>query len=201
MPDRLTADATGITQAAELLRNGALVAFPTDTVYGIGCRASDPQAVERLFAAKRRPSDKAIPWLIGSLEDAVARGFSADAKVRDAAAHFWPGGLTIVLPGADGASSQAFRMPNHPVPLALVAAAGPLATSSANRSGEPETLDADEVAIAFADSDQPAATIDGGPVPGGVASSVLDMTGERPRLLREEALSRSELEAVIGPID
>lgn len=201
MPDRLTADATGIARAAELLRNGALVAFPTDTVYGIGCRASDPQAVERLFAAKRRGSDKAIPWLIGSLEEAVALGFSVDDKVRDVAARFWPGGLTIVLPGVDGASGQAFRIPNHAVPLALVAAAGPLATSSANRSGEPETLDADEVAIAFADSEEPAATIDGGPVRGGVASSVLDMTGERARLVREGALSRSELEAVIGPID
>jgi tRNA threonylcarbamoyl adenosine modification protein (Sua5/YciO/YrdC/YwlC family) len=201
MPDRLTADATGIAQAAELLRNGALVAFPTDTVYGIGCRAGDPEAVERLFTAKRRESEKAIPWLIGSLEEAVALGFSADRRVRDVATRFWPGGLTIVLPGADGASGQAFRIPNHPVPLALVASAGPLATSSANRSGEPETLDADEVAVAFADSDQPTATIDGGPVPGGVASSVLDMTGERPRLLREGALSRSELEAVIGPID
>jgi L-threonylcarbamoyladenylate synthase len=201
MPDRLAADATGIAQAAELLRHGALVAFPTDTVYGIGCRADDPQATERLFAAKRRAPDKAIPWLIGSLDEAVALGFMAGGKVRDAAVRFWPGGLTIVLPGANGRSGQAFRVPDHRVPLALVAAVGPLATSSANRSGEPETLDADEVAIAFADSDEPAATIDGGPVPGGVASSVLDMTGERPRLVREGALSRSELEAVIGPID
>ncbi|HLA65257.1 MAG TPA: L-threonylcarbamoyladenylate synthase [Candidatus Saccharimonadales bacterium] len=201
MPDRLAANATGIAMAANLLRGGALVAFPTDTVYGIGCRADDPQATERLFAAKRRAPDKAIPWLIGSLDEAVALGFIADGKVRDAAARFWPGGLTIVLPGVDGEPGQAFRIPDHPVPLALVAAVGPLATSSANRSGEPETLDADEVAIAFADSDEPAATIDGGPVPGGLASSVLDMTGERPRLVREGALSRSELEAVIGPID
>jgi len=201
MPDRLAADATGIARAAELLRQGALVAFPTDTVYGIGCRADDPQAIERLFAAKRRAPDKAIPWLITSLEEAVAIGFVADEVIRDLAAHFWPGGLTTVLPSAANASGQAFRIPDHSVPLALVAAAGPLATSSANRSGEPETLDADEVAIAFADSDEPAATVDGGPVPGGVASSVLDMTGERPRLLREGALSRSELEAVIGPID
>ncbi|MDP9250198.1 MAG: L-threonylcarbamoyladenylate synthase [Chloroflexota bacterium] len=201
MPDRLAADATGIAQAADLLRKGALVAFPTDTVYGIGCRAADPQATERLFGAKRRAPDKAIPWLIGSLDEAVALGFVVDDRVREVAARFWPGGLTIVLPGAGGAPGQAVRIPDHPVPLALVAAVGPLATSSANRSGEPETLDADEVAIAFADSDEPTATIDGGPVPGGVASSVLDMTGERPRLLREGALSRSEIEAVIGPID
>jgi L-threonylcarbamoyladenylate synthase len=201
VPDRLAADATGIAVAADLLRKGALVAFPTDTVYGIGCRAADPKAIERLFAAKRRAPDKAIPWLIGSLEEAIALGFVVDVKVREVAARFWPGGLTIVLPGAGEASGQAFRIPDHPVPLALVAAAGPLATSSANRSGEPETLDADEVAIAFADSDEPAATIDGGPVPGGVPSSVVDMTGERPRLAREGALSRSELEAVIGPID
>lgn len=201
MPDRLAADAVGIARAAELLRAGELVAFPTDTVYGLGCRAGDPVALERLFAAKRRPTDRAVPMLIGSVGEAAARGFTVDERATALAARFWPGGLTLVLPSIEGAHSQAFRIPDHPVTLALLAAAGPLSVTSANRSGEPDTLDADDVAIAFADADEPAATVDGGRVPGGIASSVLDLAGERPRLLRDGPVSRTELESTIGPID
>ncbi len=201
MPDRLRADPAGIARAAELLAAGEIVAFPTDTVYGIGCRAGDPAALERLFVAKRRPADRAIPLLIGSLSDAATRGFTVDERATALAARFWPGGLTLVLPGVEGEASQAFRIPDHPVAQALVAAAGPLAVTSANRSGEPETLDADDVAIAFADADEPIATIDGGRVPGGIASTVLDLTGTRPRLLREGPVSGAEIESTVGPID
>ena len=201
MPDRLLPDDAGIARAAELLRVGELVAFPTDTVYGIGCRAGDPTALERLFAAKRRPPEKAVPWLIASFEQVGAHGFVADERASRLAERFWPGALTLVLPSADGTETQAFRIPDHSVALALLVAAGPLAVSSANRSGEPETLDADDVAVAFADSDEPAATLDGGRVPGGVASTVLDLAGPKARLLREGALSRAEIEGLIGPID
>jgi L-threonylcarbamoyladenylate synthase len=201
MGDRLVPDSDGIARAARLLVEGGLVAFPTDTVYGLGCAAGDPAALQRLFAAKRRPPERAIPLLITSLEEATGLGYRADASARELAARFWPGGLTIVLAHAMEGPSQAFRVPDHPVALGLIGAAGPLATSSANRSGEPETLDADEVEVAFADSDEVAAVLDGGPVPGGIASSVLDMSGERPRLVRDGALPRAELEAVIGPID
>ncbi len=128
-------------------------------------------------------------------------GYVADDRAARLASRFWPGGLTLVLPSATGGSSQAFRAPNHQITLALLAEAGPLATSSANRSGEPETLDADDVLIAFADGDEPHAVVDGGRVPGGVASTVLDLSGERPRLLREGAVARGEIEALIGPID
>jgi L-threonylcarbamoyladenylate synthase len=201
MADRLTADAAGIARAADLLRAGQLVAFPTDTVYGIGARAGDPATLERIFAAKRRDPEKAVAWLVASRVDVGAAGFRVDDRVLQLAKRFWPGALTLVLAAVDGSATQAFRIPAHDVALALLAAAGPLAVSSANRSGEPETLDADDVAIAFADSEEPYAIVDGGPVPGGVASSVLDLSGPRARLLREGAVSRAEIEGVIGPID
>jgi len=201
MPDRLSPDAEGIGRAAALLRDGELVAFPTDTVYGLACRVGDADALARLFAAKRRPAEKAIPWLVRSLPDALALGYVADPRARRLAERFWPGALTLVLAAADGSGSQAFRVPDHSVSLALLAATGPLAVSSANRSGEPETRDVDDVLVAFADSDEPSAIVDGGRIGGGIASSVLDLSGPRARLVREGALPRAELEQVIGPID
>jgi L-threonylcarbamoyladenylate synthase len=201
MADRLAADAAGIARAADLLRAGELVAFPTDTVYGIGARAGDPATLERIFAAKRRDPEKAVAWLVASRVEVSAAGFRVDDRALQLAERFWPGALTLVLAAVDGSATQAFRIPAHDVALALLAAAGPLAVSSANRSGEPETLEADDVASAFADSEEPYAILDGGPVPGGVASSVLDLSGPRARLLREGAVSRAEIEGVIGPID
>jgi len=200
MADKLAADAAGIARAAELLRAGELVAFPTDTVYGIGCRTGDEAALSRIYAAKRRDPEKAVPWLIGSM-GALGAGFRADDRAARLAERFWPGAVTLVLPASDGTGTQAFRVPAHDVALALLAATGPLAVTSANRSGEPETLDADDVSIAFADSNEPSAILDGGRVPGGVASTVVDLSGPVARLLREGAVSRAEIEAVIGPID
>lgn len=200
MADKLVADADGIARAAELLRDGELVAFPTDTVYGIGCRTGDDAALARIYAAKRRDPEKAVPWLVGSMA-AVGAGFLVDDRAARLAERFWPGAVTLVLPASDGLATQAFRVPAHDVALALLAAAGPLAVTSANRSGEPETLDADDVSIAFADSEEPSAILDGGRVTGGVASSVVDLSGPVARLLREGAVSRAEIEAVIGPID
>ena len=206
--DRLHADADGTRRAAELLLAGGVVAFPTDTVYGIGCRIGDPVALDRLFAAKRRPPEKAVPWLVGSLEQAEAAGVTADERARQLAGAFWPGGLTLVLRAVDqaggdatGQRTQAVRVPDHPVAMALIEVAGPLATSSANRSGEPETWGADDVAIALADAEELDAILDGGEVPGGVASSVVDLSGQTPRLVRDGAIDRARLEEVIGPID
>lgn len=201
MTDRVRADEAGISAAVAVLRDGGLVAFPTDTVYGIGCLARNGEALEAIFVAKRRPPEKRVPLLAASLEQAVERGYLADERSRLLAQRFWPGGLTLVLPsGADG-ESQAFRVPDHPVALALIERAGPLATSSANRSGEPETFEADDVAVAFADTDLLDLILDGGAVPGGVASSVVDLSVEPGRLVREGAIGRAELEAVIGSID
>ncbi len=194
----LAPDEAGIARAAEMLRAGGLVAFPTDTVYGIGCRVGDEAALARLFEAKRRPAERAVPILVASPDHARELGLEIDAG-RALADRFWPGGLTLVLAGAAG--SQAIRIPDHAAALALIAASGPLCTSSANRSGEPETYEANDVLIAFADTDLLDAVLDGGRVPGGVASSVLDLTVHPPRLLREGAISRAELEAAIGPLD
>ena len=201
MADRLPADRPGIARAAELLRSGQLVAFPTDTVYGIGCRSGDEGALARIFAAKRRDPEKAVAWLVATRGTVADSGFRLDDRAAQLVERFWPGALTLVLPALDGPETQAFRVPAHDIALSLLAAAGALAVSSANRSGEPETLDADDVAIAFADSDEPSAILDGGRVPGGVASSVLDLSGSSARLLREGAVSRAEIEGLIGPID
>jgi len=203
--ERLAATPEGLAAAAAVLNGGGLAAFPTDTVYGIGCRADDAEAIARLFAAKRRPVDKQVPILAASLEQAAALGYAVDERVRALAARWWPGPLTIVLsqPTAEAGlpATQAFRVPNHPVALALIERSGPLATSSANRSGEPETYDADDVLVAFADDDLLDAVVDGGRVPGGIASTVIDLAATQVRILREGPITREELAEVIGRID
>jgi L-threonylcarbamoyladenylate synthase len=200
--ERLAATPDGLALAAGLLREGALVAFPTDTVYGIGCRLADDAALDRLFEAKRRPTDKRIPILVASLEQAAELGFTVDDRARSLATAFWPGAVTVILaPARDGGATQAFRAPDHPVALELIARSGALAVTSANRSGEPETYEADDVLIAFADTDLVAAVVDGGRVPGGVASTVLDLTADPPRVLREGPITRERLAEVLGLVD
>jgi L-threonylcarbamoyladenylate synthase len=201
MTERIDSSEDGLAAAAALLREGALVAFPTDTVYGIGCRVGDGEGLDRLFEAKRRPTDKRIPILLSGLGQARELGYLADERVEALASAFWPGPLTLILPDAAGGATQAFRAPDHPVALDLITRSGPLAATSANRSGEPETYEADDVLVAFADTELLAAVVDGGRVPGGVASTVLDTTGERPRILRPGPVTREDLAAVVGHVD
>ena len=138
-----------------------MVAFPTDTVYGVGVAASQPDRLDALFALKRRPPDRRIPMLVIGLVQASDMGATVDARARALADRFWPGALTIVLPLGD--ETQAFRAPDHEVALALIGAAGPLLATSANISDQPDTLGADEVLIAFAtQQDELAAVVDGG---------------------------------------
>jgi L-threonylcarbamoyladenylate synthase len=196
--ERLTANDEGISRAADLLRGGGLVAFPTDTVYGVACSWDRPDRLPALFDLKRRPVEKRIPVLVASLEEAVAAGWAADDRAHRLSARFWPGPLTLVLPSAGLGESQAFRAPDHPVALALIQAAGPLLATSANLSGEPETLDAAEVLVAFAtQSEGLDAVIDGGHVPGGVASTVLDLTVTPARVVREGPIPREDLAEVV----
>jgi L-threonylcarbamoyladenylate synthase len=194
--DVLPATPEGIARAAELLRSGAVVAFPTDTVYGVGVDGAQPVLLPTLFELKRRPLDRRIPMLVADLDQVVDAGWEIDERARSVADRFWPGALTLVLPGA--AETQAFRAPDHPVALALVRTAGPIFATSANISNQPDTLGADEVLIAFAtDQDGLAAVLDGGPVPGGVASTVIDLSVTPTRVLREGPITRSQLAEVV----
>ena len=197
MTDRLAPSDAGIARAAELLRDGELVAFPTDTVYGVAVAASRADRIEAVFELKRRPPDRRIPMLVAGMAQAVDAGWVADDRAHALADRFWPGALTLVLPGAAG-ETQAFRAPDHPVALALIRAAGPLLATSANRSDESDTLGADDVLIAFAmEQDALAAVVDGGEVPGGVASTVLDLSVTPAHVLREGPITAAQLAEVV----
>jgi len=187
----IPADATGLACAAEVLRAGGIVAFPTDTVYGVGAHAFLPHAVQRLYTAKVRPPDKAIPLLIAdaSLLPYVAQEIPPIAC--ELAARFWPGALTLVMRRTAmvsdeitaGGDTVGVRAPDHPVAQALLRLLNvPLATTSANLSGQPPAITAQEV-LAQLDG-QIDLLLDGGPCPGGVASTVLDVTTSPPRVLR-----------------
>ena len=204
MTDRLPAPDDGLRRAAELLQDGALVAFPTDTVYGLGCAASRRDAIDAIFALKRRPTDRLIPMLVAGLDDLDSESWDVDERATALAGAFWPGALTLVIPSAHAGPSQAFRAPDHPVALALIRATGPLYTTSANVSDEPDTLDADDVLIAFAtQGDALSAVVDGGRVPGGVASTVLDLSVTPATLLREGPIGREQLARIVDlqPVD
>jgi L-threonylcarbamoyladenylate synthase len=196
--DLLPSTAEGMTAAAALLRGGSVVAFPTDTVYGVGVAASHPERIQALFALKDRPPEKRIPILVADLSQAEADGWVADERAHRLADRFWPGALTLVLPDMTGTETQAFRAPDHPVALELIRTAGPIFATSANVSDQPDTLGADEVLIAFATrQDALAAVVDGGAVPGGVASTVIDLSGSSARVLREGPISREQLAEVV----
>ena len=205
MTDVLPPTAEGIARAAELLREGAVVAFPTDTVYGVGVDGARPDLLPALFELKRRPLDRRIPMLIADLSQAKLAGWEPDARAEALAARFWPGALTLVLPWCPDlppdpliGESQAFRAPDHALALALIAETGPIFATSANISDQPDTLGADDVLIAFAtDQDGLAAVLDGGPVPGGVASTVVDLTVTPARVLREGPISAAQLADVV----
>ena len=200
MTDRLSATPDGLARAAELLDAGQIVAFPTDTVYGVGVAASHPQRVDALFALKARPVDRRIPILVADVAQVVDAGWEVDERARGLADRFWPGALTLVLPRSG--ATQAFRVPDHPVALDLIRRAGPLFATSANVSDEPDTLGADEVLIAFATrQDDLAAVVDGGPVPGGVASTVLDLSVSPARVLRQGPLAVEALRELIEVSD
>ena len=197
MTEMLPPTAEGIARAADLLREGFVVAFPTDTVYGVAVAGSRPDRLEALFELKQRPLDRRIPMLVADLSQATDAGWRADERAVALATRFWPGALTLVLPGEEGAT-QAFRAPDHPVALDLIRVAGPIFATSANVSDQPDTQAADEVLVAFAmEQDGLAAVIDGGQVPGGVASTVVDLSVTPARILRPGPITREQLAEVV----
>lgn len=195
-------DAVGDAVAA--LRSGGLVVLPTDTVHGIAARPDLPLATERLFEAKSRPRELELPVLVPDLASAE-RIAAFDERARTLAGRYWPGPLTLVLP-RDSASSGwdlggdpstiGVRVPRHPLALAVLAITGPLAVTSANRSGEPTPPDCESIVEVFGDA-VGVYLCDDGPL-SGEASTVLDLAHGEPRILREGALSDGELRAAIG---
>jgi L-threonylcarbamoyladenylate synthase len=201
--DRLPPTPDGIARAASILAGGGVVAFPTDTVYGVAVAASRSDRLHALFELKRRPAEKQIPMLVAGLDQVAGAGWLLDERAVALAERFWPGPLTLVLTGAAGpsGSTQGFRVPDHPVALALIGAAGPLLATSANITGEPDTLDAQDVLIAFAtQQDGLAAVVDGGRVPGGAPSTVVDLTVNPARILRAGPVTADDLAAAIDVV-
>jgi L-threonylcarbamoyladenylate synthase len=197
-------DVSGRAAAAEVLRGGGLIALPTDTVYGIAVRLDLPGGIARLFAAKRRPPDKAVMLLLADVGQAAEIGRMTPAATALGQA-FWPGGLTIVVPQRDdvalpsdltgGARTIGLRVPDHPAPRALAAATGPLPTTSANLSGAPEARTAAGILDQLGDAVD--LVLDGGEAHGGPASTVVDCSTDEPRILRVGAVAAARIAAVL----
>jgi L-threonylcarbamoyladenylate synthase len=183
--------ASGFRRAVALLRAGQLVAFPTDTVYGVGAVIWNRMAIRQLYGAKLRPSDKAIPVLLASAVDLPLVACDLSHSALRLAERFWPGPLTMVVPRAPavpdevsaGGATVAVRVPDHELARALIVAAGaPLAATSANLSGQPSPVTAQEVATQL--GGRIPLVLDGGPCPGGIASTVVDLSGPELVILR-----------------
>jgi len=194
----LPANAEAIQTALEILQKGGLVAFPTDTVYGVGALAFDGKAVESIYTAKDRPIEKAIPVLIADAADMEKVGMDIPAVAYQLAARFWPGPLTCIVPkqptlpeAVSATETVGVRVPDHEVARALLRAAGPMAVTSANISGQPSPSTAQEVFAQLGGRID--LIIDGGITPGGVPSTLVDCTGEELKVLREGPISLEEI--------
>ena len=194
---------TAILQAVRALAQGLPIGIPTDTVYGLAVDPFKPGAADRIFAAKRRPRDVNLPLLVSGMDQAMAVSTAVPDLAVELMRRYWPGALTIVIParpdlGADLGEDEltvGVRSPAHPVPLALCAASGPLATTSAKQHGEPPLVTAEQVATSFGDA--VAVVLDGGTCEGS-PSTVVDCTGRQLKLLREGRIPWAELEALAG---
>lgn len=200
----VTGDAgEGVAEAVAALRRGELAVIPTDTVYGVAADAFSPPAVERLLQAKGRGRDVPVPVLVGAWRSIDGLAENVDDRVRRLVETYWPGALTLIVRAAPSLAwdlgqtrgTVAIRMPLHPVALAVLEQTGPLAVSSANRTGQPPATTAAE-ALAQLGS-WVAIYLEAGVVGGGVASSIVDLTGDRPVLRRAGALDVTELRDVL----
>lgn len=193
-----TFDERWLSEALKALRMGQLVAFPTDTVYGLGCDAFNSFAVERLYLCKGRGTEKAIPILVASIEQVSRVSKITDDQLVKIGEAFWPGPLTTIiekhpsLPAAiSSGDTVGVRIPDHPIALELLEAWGPMAVTSANRSSEPNAMDANEV-LAQLDG-QFDLLIDGGRSPGGIPSTVVDCRVSPVEILREGPIKLDQL--------
>ena len=196
----------GIAAAALAVQRGHLVVLPTDTVYGIGADAFDPASVRRLLAAKGRGRDMPPPVLVSAPTTLDALAVGVPSWARALIAELWPGPLTLVCrqqPSlqwdlGDTRGTVAVRMPDHPVALELLSRTGPLAVSSANRTGLPAATDADSAEEMLGDSVE--VTLDAGPTPGAVPSTIVDATGGSARVLRTGGVPPARIEEILAPL-
>lgn len=196
--------ALGITAAVQAVRAGRLVVLPTDTVYGIGCDAFDSHAVSALLEAKGRGREMPVPVLVGSWTTIDGLLLSVPAQTRALVEAFWPGGLSIVVEHAPSLSwdlgytrgTVMLRMPLHPVALEVLREVGPMGVSSANKSGHPATTNVADAQAQLGHS--VAVYLDGGESQHGVASTIVDLTGAVPRILREGAVATEAVAEVLG---
>lgn len=190
-----------IETAKRIIENHGTIAFPTDTVYGIAANAFSPEGIQKIYIAKQRSAEKALPVLIGDLEHLPGLcGFINERTMKIAGA-FWPGALTLILPKGPDIPSDltpyptiGVRMPNHEFTLNLLRETGPLATTSANLSGEPNPTTAQEVYDQL--DGHVDLILDGGPTPGPIASTVIDVSGPELKLLRQGPISLEAIQAV-----
>jgi L-threonylcarbamoyladenylate synthase len=199
-----TQRATGIAAGVSAVKGGRLVVLPTDTVYGIGADAFDPAAVAALLAAKQRGRDMPVPVLVGSWQTIDGLAFAVPDTARELIRAFWPGALSIVVQQApslrwdlgEGRGTVMVRMPLHPVAIELLRDVGPMAVSSANISGRPPAVTADEARDQLGDLVE--VYLDAGPSQQQVASTIVDLTGASPQILREGPVSVTEIADVLG---
>ncbi len=192
-----------IQQALKVLQAGGLVAFPTDTVYGVGALAFDGKAVESIYTAKDRAIEKAIPILIGDAEDISRVASEVPPMAKKLAERFWPGPLTLIVPkhlslpdSVSATNTVGVRVPDHIVARSVLRAAGPMAVTSANLSGQPSPSTAQEVFAQL--NGRIALILDGGKTPGGMPSTLVDCTRSKPIVVREGPISFDEILSAAG---
>lgn len=197
----------GVEAAVSAVKAGELVVMPTDTVYGLGCDAFDSTAVRALLAAKGRGRDMPVGVLVGSWHTIDGLVFGVPAAARELIESFWPGPLSIIVRHApslswdlgDANGSVMLRMPLHPVAIEVLRGVGPMAVSSANVSGRPAATTVEEAKTQLGENVN--VYLDGGAAPLGAASTIVDLTGQRPRILREGPISRDQIVGVVGEVD